>query len=177
MAASPSTSNYQVGKGIVAFKGDGDSDFVDVGNVPSLTLEYNVTKLDHFTSRAGLKQKDKSVTVSIEGTMKMTMDEITARNLRVALLGSTSTDSDGNSIIKLGVASAVEGYIRFRGTNDIGLQLNFDAKVSITPDGAFNFISDEWNQINVSAELLSYTTYGGADALGEILVEDVAAIA
>ena len=166
------TTKLYVGKGIVSYKGDGDVDYVEMGNAPSVALQLSQETLDHYSSQEGIKQKDKTVTISQSGTLTLTLEEITARNLRLAMMGDSETDSDGNTIINVGTQSSVEGWIRFRGTNSVGLQLNYDAKVSIRPSDPFNFVGDDWGQLSLTAEVLA--TDG---ALGQITVEDVEPVA
>jgi hypothetical protein len=61
MPVSPSTDNYYVGKGKISFKAVGDPDFRDIGNVSSLETAPNLTTLEHFSSREGVKKKDMEV--------------------------------------------------------------------------------------------------------------------
>ena len=61
MPVSPSTDNYYVGKGKISFKAVGETTFRDLGNVSSLETTPNITTLEHFSSREGVKKKDKEV--------------------------------------------------------------------------------------------------------------------
>lgn len=170
MATSPSTDNYYIGKGIVSFQKDNTGEFRDVGNVPVFDVTPNVTKLDHFSSRAGIKQKDRSVVVDQSATLAMTMDEVTAANLALAMMGAVETDTDGNSIIRAQTLSEVVGTIRFKGTNDVGVRLIFEARVSFTPSKAFTMIGDVFGQIDVTGEITAYL-----GSLGVWTIEDVVA--
>lgn len=87
---SPNEDNYYLGKGIVKWKGEGETTFRDIGNVPTYEYTQTVTKLDHFSSRLGTKTKDKSVVTEKAAEVKITMDEITASNLAMALMGEAS---------------------------------------------------------------------------------------
>ena len=82
MPASPSTDNYYVGKGKISFKATGENAFRDVGNVSSLETAPNVTTLEHFSSREGVKKKDMEVVTEKKMTVTMVMDEWTADNGR-----------------------------------------------------------------------------------------------
>ncbi len=104
--------------------------------------------------------------------IRMVMDEITAANLALMALGDVDTDTDGNSAIKSLQLSSKEGIIRFQGTNDVGLQVNFIGKVSFTPSGSFNMISEEWNTLEVTGEMVTTDAYG----LGLWTIEDVLAV-
>lgn len=170
MAVSPSTDNYYIGKGVVTFKNitAGDTDFRDVGNVPQFELTPSAETLDHNTSREGVKKRDKRVTVSQSMALRMVMEEVTAQNMALGMMGLVETDTAGNSIIRAQTLAAVEGYIKFTGTNDVGMQLNYEAKVSFTPSSSFNPISDEWGSIEVTGEILAEN-----GALGVWTIEDV----
>ena len=85
---APDADNYQVGKGIVSFKPDGAADYIDLGNVAELEYTPNIEKLDHYSSRAGTRTKDKSVVQTRSGTLRNLMEELTARNLSMLLIGT-----------------------------------------------------------------------------------------
>ncbi len=152
---SPNVDNYYVGKGIVYIKLEADNDYVDIGNVTSLEFTPSVDKLDHFSSRTGIKQKDKSVVLQLSATLKMVMEEWTARNLTLMLLGdSAGVQSGGVTQIDILVNSALDAQVKFVGANDIGPQWTFEfPSVSFTPSGALNPISDEWGALEVSGEV------------------------
>ena len=68
---SPSTTLYQLGKGIVyiaewsgATPPD-PGDYEDVGNSPRFEVEVSEEKLDHFSSRSGVRLKDKIPSFSV----------------------------------------------------------------------------------------------------------------
>ena len=48
MPASPNVNNYHIGKGIVTFKEEGGSTFVDLGNAPSFVYTPTVEKEGTF---------------------------------------------------------------------------------------------------------------------------------
>jgi hypothetical protein len=73
MPATPSVQNYHIGKGIVSFKEDGATDFVDLGNAPSFVWTPTVTKKEHFSSREGVKVKDFTAITQIGATIKVTL--------------------------------------------------------------------------------------------------------
>jgi hypothetical protein len=91
MPLSPSTDNYYVGKGKISFKPTGATTLRDIGNVTELETTPNLTTLEHFSSREGVKKKDKEVVTEKKLTVRMVMDEWTADNLAMALLGDVST--------------------------------------------------------------------------------------
>jgi hypothetical protein len=143
MPVSPNVANYHIGKGIVSFKETGASVYTDLGNAPSFTYAPTIEKLEHFSSREGIKTKDFTAITSAGATVTMTLDEITGLNLSFFALAEQGTDTDGN--ITLAGLSKTEftGEIKVVGTNDIGQKVNFDATVSFVPSGDFSFITDE----------------------------------
>jgi hypothetical protein len=153
---SPDVDNYQVGKGIVSFKPEGGTDFIDLGNVAELEYTPSIEKLDHFSSRAGVKSKDKSIVTQRGGTLRVLMEEFTAQNLAMILMGvvDPGTPPAGPSI-DIFAAPSIFGEVKFQATNDVGPRWDLEFYyVEFSPSGSFSPISDEWNQIEVTGEVL-----------------------
>src|SRR5262245_66558627 len=125
MPTSPSVQNYHIGKGIVSFKETGGSIFRDLGNAPSFVYTPAVEKLEHFSSREGVKTKDFTAITTISATIKVTLDEITGENLAYFALGTTGTDTDGNITISALSKTEFTGTIKLVGSNDIGKQIEY----------------------------------------------------
>ena len=156
MPVSPSTDNYYVGKGKISFKAVGETTFRDVGNVSSLETAPNITTLEHFSSREGVKKKDMEVVTEKKMTVTMVMDEWTADNLAMMLLGDISTDTDGNKVIDIFSRNTFEGELKYEGTNEIGPQMDIDLfRVVFKPGKSLHPISDEWGNIEVEGEALA----------------------
>src|SRR4051794_21652850 len=153
---SPDTENLQVGKGIVSFKPDDAADFIDLGNVPELEYEPTIERLDHFTSRAGIRTKDKSVVIERGGTLRVLMEEITQFNLSMLLMGTMGDDGpNGEPSIDIFQNDTPKGELKFNATNDVGPRWDLHFyNVEFAPSGTFNPISDEWNNIEVTGEVL-----------------------
>ena len=155
MPASPDVNNYHIGKGIVSFKEEGGSTFTDLGNAPSFSYSPTVERLEHFSSREGVKTKDFTAITQVGATVTFTLDEITGTNLAFFALAEPGTDVGG--VITLNGLSKAEfkGEIKVVGTNDIGQKVDFTASVSFIPSGDFNFITDEDNfsVITIEAEV------------------------
>src|SRR5262245_47964845 len=81
MPTSPNVHNYHIGKGIVSFKEAGGTTFTDLGNAPSFQYSPTVEKLEHFSSREGVKTKDFTAITQVGATITFTLDEITGYNL------------------------------------------------------------------------------------------------
>lgn len=156
MADSPSVLLYQIGKGVVKFKKTGDLVARDVGNVPELELTPTVEKLEHFSSRAGTKVKDRVVVLQKSATVRIVMEEITAENLALAVLGSVGPESAGDAVVSILALSEITGELQFVGTNDIGQQVDMILNnISMVPEAGVNLISDEWGRIEITADVLA----------------------
>jgi hypothetical protein len=159
---SPNVGNLQVGKGIVSFKKTGDSTFRDLGNVTSLIITPDLTTLEHFSSRAGVKKKDLTIVLEKKGTVKMVMEEFTAHNLSMMVLGTVDEDAVGGPEVNVFDTTQVTGELKFVGTNDVGPKITVDLyNVSFTPSGDLQMISDEWNNMEVTGDML--VAEGGAN--------------
>lgn len=164
---SPDIRNYYIGKGSVYFKGDNDSEYHHMGNVPELEFTPEVETLEHFSSMAGVKSKDRTEVISKSGTLRIVCEEWTARNLALALLGSVGQDSEGNVAIEIFASTAVSGKIRFIGNNDVGpkWQLDFN-RVDFVPGSSVNPISDEWGQLELTGNVAAVAgSFGTATKL------------
>lgn len=153
---SPNTGNYQVGKGIVSFKKEGEVSYRDMGNVASMVLTPDMTTLEHFSSREGTKKKDLVIILEKKATIVITMEEFTAQNLAIMMLGSVDEDAVGGPEIQVFDQAAVSGALRFVGTNEVGPKITMDLhNVTFTPTGDLNFISDEFGQMEATADVLA----------------------
>lgn len=152
---SPNVDNYYIGKGIVSIKLTGDAEFVDIGNVPEFEFTPELTKLDHFSSRAGVRSKDKSVVQEKAATLRMVMEEWTARNLALALLGTIDASDPNQVEIDIFSENSIRASVKFVGTNEVGPKWTFEYPiVEFIPTSAINPISDEWGQIEVTGDVL-----------------------
>ena len=103
---TPSTENYALGKGVVYFnRKDAASGLYtgerDLGNAPSFSYNVALEKLPHYSSRGGLKSKDKEIVSQMTPAIAFSLDEINADNLALLTLadieevtqtGATVTD-------------------------------------------------------------------------------------
>jgi len=91
MAVSPNTDNYTLGKGVVFFdqKDQATGELTgerDLGNAPAFSFNIALEKLEHFSSRGGLKAKDKEIISQITPGLSFTLDEINKENLALLTL-------------------------------------------------------------------------------------------
>ena len=96
MALSPNTENFTLGKGVVYFNRknlttnayEGER---DLGNAPAFSYTMSLEKLEHYSSRGGLKAKDKEIISQVTPTIAFTLDEVTAENLALLTLANITT--------------------------------------------------------------------------------------
>lgn len=153
-----STDNYFIGKGIVSFKPAGSETYRDLGNVPELEWVPELDELEHFSSREGVRTRDKTVIIEKKATMRLILEEWTPENLALAFSGDvevTGTSPNEVTTINLFSQNAISGSLRYVGTNEVGPKYQFDAlNVTLIPSGsAIGFITDEWGQMELNAEI------------------------
>lgn len=169
--ASPNVDNLQVGKGVVSFKKTGDDVFRDLGNVSELTITPEVDTLEHFSSRQGTKKKDLVIVLQQKCSAKLTMEEFTADNLALMVYGNVDLVAIGGPTVEIFANSSITGQLRFVGTNDVGPKITVDLyNVSFTPTGDLGMISDEFNSMEVTADVLAATATPGVKATGLLTV-------
>lgn len=92
MSLTPNPDNYTLGRGVVYFDKkdsvtgayDGER---DLGNAPAFTFSIDIATLEHFSSRSGLKSKDKRVVTEVTPKFSFTLDEPNAENYALLTLG------------------------------------------------------------------------------------------
>lgn len=153
MYATPNPGNYAVFKGICHFTPEGGTRR-DLGNVAGFSLTPEVEKLDHYSSRQGIRTKDRSVVVAKTQTIEFILEEMTPENFAIALVGTESEDTEGNNVIDVGSEDAVRGLLEFTGTNEVGPKWSFNfPTVSLTPSGAIEMIGEDWAQITITGDV------------------------
>lgn len=153
MLNSPDIRNYFIGKGQVWFKKDGESTYRHLGNVPEFEFTPEIETLEHFSSMEGVRSRDRTVTLSKSGTLRILAEEWTAKNLAIAVLGEVTPQTDGTEVIEIFSETAISGAIRLIGTNDVGSRFTWDLnKVDFIPGSSVSPISDEWGQLELTGE-------------------------
>lgn len=100
MASSP--DNYMLGKGIASFNRLISGDYLgelDLGNAPEFTFSMPNEKIDHYSSRGGLRVKDKSEVSEISPTISFTLDEINKENLELLTFGNQTVVTQKTALI------------------------------------------------------------------------------
>lgn len=148
---SPDVHNLAVGKGFILFKPEEAADFYHVGNVPTFTFTPKITTLDHFSSMEGTRLKDLSITLEKSGEIKMDMEELTARNLAMLVLGDVSEDEDGNTQVSIFSRDSLTGRLQYFATNEVGPRWYVDLlSVTFNPSGDFSPIGDTFAKLPVT---------------------------
>lgn len=153
---SPNIGNYYIGKGNVYIKLLGESVYTHVGNCPTFEFTAKITQLDHFSSMTGVKVKDFTAVTEISGSLTIVLEEFTARNMGLSLLGlPMGGPSPVPDVIDIFSEPVIYGAVRFIGANDIGpdYTVNFPL-VSLKPNKALSLIGNTWGTIDLMGDVL-----------------------
>lgn len=144
-----SVNNYRIGKGIVYFKKTGGS-YVDMGNCPTFEFTPAIDKLEHNSSRHGVKSVDKTVVLSKKGTLKITLDEWNPENIALALLDDTYS----SGAVEIFGGNSIKGAVKIVDSNQVGPTYTWEfLNVEFIPSAALSLISDEWGQIELEGNV------------------------
>lgn len=166
---------YFVGKGIVTIKPIGDDDWFDAGNVPELEFTPNIEELAHLSARAGTRIRDRTVIIEKGGDLRIVLEEWTAQNMAIILLGDTVVipGSAGPPVtpdlikIDMMARNAFSAAVRFQGQNDVGAKWNFEfLRVDFVPSGSLNPISEEWGSMEITGRLAAVEVAPGVLKFG-----------
>lgn len=147
----------RIGAGIFRWKGDGDPDFRDLGEFASFEVSMDdVQKLEYKSNKSGSKSVVKSIITEKRASCELVLNTITAENLALALGGELVEEVTTNHY-RFGMMSAnvISGVLALEGTNDEGQLLDFTARVEFAPSGSYSPISEEWNALTMSGEVIA----------------------
>jgi len=106
-AGTANSDDYNLGRGKVSLSeldaNNFPGEYRDLGNAAEFNISFETEKLEHQSSRTGLKTIDKDVVVSQKMSLAITLDEINFENM--ALFFSGESGSRSNS----GAAAGVTG--------------------------------------------------------------------
>ena len=153
---APDVGNLTVSKGVLTFKAEGEVAFRDLGNAPEIELTLDITTLDHYTSRAGVRSKDHQVVLERTGTVRFVLEEWVPANLALWGMGTVDELAAGGPSFDIMSEDAISGELKFTGTNEVGVQVIVHLhNIRITPSASLNLIQDDdWGGIEVTAEVL-----------------------
>jgi len=96
--------NYTLGRGKLYFarfigntQNTGPERYI--GNTPEFSLTIEQEKLDHFSSDAGIREKDDSISLQVNRTGSLTTDNIDPENVALFFFGSKSVVTDAGGAI------------------------------------------------------------------------------
>jgi len=161
MPFSHSVDNYAIGKGILwiaAWSGTtpptDPGDFEDIGNAPSIEVEPSVERLPHYSSRTGLRLKDKNPIIQSEYAINFELDEPAAAQMNLFLMGTLS----GSNVIQALEAANIEYALKFVSDNPFGPNQTWKFhKVSLAPNGPVQLIGEEYMTMSFAGEGLADT--------------------
>lgn len=190
-----SSDNYTLGKGVVSFNQLIDSTYMgelDLGNCPEFSFTIDLEKLDHYSSRGGIKSKDKEVISEISPTVTFTLDEITKDNFALLTLADVEdvtqavaavTDEQpggayAGTMLALANRNITTGTIVVNTSGDVLLVEGTDWEVNTTLDdlkiGRIR-IMDTYTGVAGDAVKVSYaaveTTYTKLKAISQTTIE------
>jgi hypothetical protein len=173
MALQYENSEFVIPRGISYFDPEDVSGVLtgedDLGNVPSITLNVATEKVDHFSSRTGIREKDASYVVQIDRTGKLTSDNVNASNLARWLSSSLETVSQTNTAVVDEVITVVPGryYQLGRSESNPAGYRNISSLVVEPEGGGTPYVEGEDYEVDlVSARLR--VLQAGAIAAGDI---------
>jgi hypothetical protein len=155
---SPNIGNYVVGRGIGYVKLvppslNPDPAYVDVGNITEFTFQVKPTRLEHYSSRIGVRKKDLVVVTEVAASLTMILEEFTARNLAMAALGASGPGS-----VTILAQPLIYAAFKFVATNTIGPQWTYEFPLCLfTPTKAISLLptgSGTWGAMDFEADVL-----------------------
>jgi hypothetical protein len=161
---SPNIGNYVVGRGIAYVKlipptSPVDASYVDAGNVTEFTFQVKPTRLEHFSSRVGVRKKDLVVVTEVAATLTVILEEFTARNLGMAILGNRT------SPIHILSEPLIYAAFKFVSTNIVGPQWTYEFPTCLlTPSKAISLLptgSGTWGAMDFECDVLFDDVSGG----------------
>lgn len=166
---SPNVDEYAIAKGIVTMQPDMTGVWFDVGNVPEFEFTPEIEELAHFSSRTGVRSRDKTVILEKGGDLRIVLEEWTAFNMAIILLSDVTpvTGPPAGDALDILSKSAFTAAVRFQGKNDVGPRWNFQFnRVDFIPSGSLNLISEEWAGIEVTGKLAATDIGAGVMSFG-----------
>jgi hypothetical protein len=131
--------------------------YSDMGNIVTAEVEPIVERLPHYSNRSGYRVKDANPVINTEYMLRMTLDEMAAKNLALFLLGELA--GGGDTIYAL-QGMDMEYALRFIEDNPHGPNKQWDLwKLTLAPAGPIQMVGDgtEWAVMEMQGEGLADT--------------------
>ena len=172
-------NNYTVGKGRVllsAFK-PGTQDPVGyrfIGNAPDLSIKIDSKTLDHYSSTAGLREKDAQAILETTRTGSITTDNLGMENIAVFFLGETLT-AIRTAVLVTGetLTDIVIGYTYYLGTATYASGARgLNASTLVLKKGAATLVAGTDYLVNEDSGSVEFLSGGSLANGDDITVED-----
>jgi hypothetical protein len=160
---SPNIGNYVVGRGyglvkLIPPSANPDANYVDAGNITEFTFQVKPTRLEHFSSRIGVRKKDMVVVTELAATLTMILEEFTARNLAMAVLGIPAESPPGTHKVSILAQPLIYAAFKFVSTNIVGPQWTYEFPTCLfTPSKAISLLpagSGSWGAMDFECDVL-----------------------
>ncbi|MEW6265307.1 MAG: hypothetical protein AB1641_19690 [Thermodesulfobacteriota bacterium] len=149
---------YALGRGVVWIATHTDGvigTYVDVGNCTNFQLELSEERLDHYSYRTAVKQKDKLFVLESGYKINFDLDELGVQNMVKFLKGTLTA----NSIIRANQNVDAEWAVKFVSANASGPNYSVECwRLKLSPNGALSLIGDEYIKLSFSGEGLADET-------------------
>ncbi len=159
---SADTDDIRIGKGVVSFMEEGESDMRDLGWVPTFQVTPEITEKDYNSAREGITTVAITYVTKIKNSIKFRMDSIVPENLAYFALAEVETDTEGETTLLSLTKTQITGILQCVGSNDIGAKVNWIGKVSLRPSGTLDLITDgdDFSGIEIEATVIRTDEYG-----------------
>lgn len=169
-----STNDYTLG-GARLFFNDGGQDggvgngFLDLGNIPTFSIERTIAEIEHFAFIAGSlsRQKDLNIVTDIGMSFNFAVDELFAQNWNIILFGNgtVSTVQSGDTIVdEAALAPVILDRSIFTAESDIS---------ALTIDGTGGtptyVLGDDYELVNAKTGEIKILSSPGAITTGLVL--------
>ncbi len=111
------TNNYTLGRGKLYFGQFPAGTYTAaaqperyLGNTPEFSVTMAETKLDHFNSDEGVKEKDASISLQVDRTGQLTTDNVNPKNIALFFFGSEETIAEAGGALADEFADIQPGY-------------------------------------------------------------------
>lgn len=89
---------YSIGKANIWFKPEGSETYTLLGDSDDVTVAFDVSTEERFSNECGLRTKVQEIVTEINGTVSMTLVQLTDTNRALSLLGEANTYTQAGAI-------------------------------------------------------------------------------
>jgi hypothetical protein len=174
---TPHTNSYVFGRGrlyVDLFDSNGNRTGERfLGNCPGFTINVESEQFEHFSSTAGIRTKDLSVTMSVTLNAQIQCDDVSAENLALFLAGSASTITQTATPVTNEAITVSKGYeyqLGMTSSNPVGVQ-NVSAVAVTNSAGSTTYVLNTDYTLDATAARI-YIVEGGAITNGQVIHVD-----